>query len=91
MSGRFFLRSPFESLRVSGQGRIPLRERALQRDGALHRSGDRPKRGHEAVAHRLHLRPAVRLQHLARDPLVLAQHLAPLLVAAGLPDTMVWP
>jgi hypothetical protein len=37
--------------------------------------------GHEAVPHRLHLDPSVRLQHVACDPLVFPQHLAPAIVA----------
>src|SRR3990172_6915220 len=75
MSGRLWLRSPFESLRVSGKVRISFIERPLDGDGALQRLRRRAKRGHEAVAHGLHLRATVRLQRLPHDALVLAQPL----------------
>jgi hypothetical protein len=68
MSGRLWLRSPFDRLRVSGKRRVPRLERALD----------------EPVAHRLDLGSAVRLQALADDALVLPQDLARLRVAQAL-------
>ena len=60
---------------------LALGEGALQGDGALDGFGDAAERGHEAVAHRLDLGAAVRLQHFARDPLVLAEDGAAAFVA----------
>src|SRR3989304_1827480 len=59
MSGRLWLRSPFESLRTSGKGCVPLAEPALDGDGALQGLRRRPEGGHETVAHCLHLGAAV--------------------------------
>src|SRR5574341_2679 len=70
---------------------IPLIQRFLQGDSALDSPGDRSEGGHEPVPHRLHLGAAMRLQHLARNELVLAEHRPPALVAKaghhlGVPD-----
>ena len=54
-----------------------LGEGALEGDGAFDGFGDAAERRHEPVAHRLHFGAAVRLQHLARDALVLAEHVRP--------------
>src|SRR3970282_2610810 len=56
--------------------RIPLRERLLYSDGALHCLRRRAEGGHEAVAHRLDFRAAVGLQRLPYDALVLSQDFA---------------
>src|SRR3990172_8731593 len=92
MSGRLWLRAPpstslrtgFESLRVSGKRSVPRLERLLDRDGALQRLRRGAERGHEAIAHRLHLAPAVRLQGLPNHALVLAQQVTDLRVAEAL-------
>ena len=49
--------------------------RILYRDGAFQRLRRRGEGGHEAVAGRLDLAAAVRLQRFARDALVLAKNL----------------
>src|SRR3989337_1249973 len=84
MSGRLWLRSPFESLRVSGKRCVPLLERPLHGDGALQRARGGAERGHETVAHRLHLRAAVGGEALADDALMLAEEFAGLGVAEAL-------
>ena len=89
MSGRLWLRSPFDPstplrIRVSGKGGISFIERALYGDGALQSPHRRGERGHEAVAHRLHLGAAVGAEALAGDALVLPQDLARLRVAQAL-------
>src|SRR3990172_9132731 len=60
--------------------RVPLLERPLDGNGTLQRLGRRAERRHEAVAHGLDLAAAVRLQTVARDALVLAEHHPRLLV-----------
>ena len=62
---------------------VPVK-RSLQRYRALHGFRHRAERSHEPVAHRLYFRATVRLQHLAGDAFVLAQHVAALLVAEAL-------
>jgi hypothetical protein len=52
---------------------LTLGERPLQCDGALDGFGHRPERGHEAVAHRLHLGAAVCVQRLPHDAFMLAK------------------
>src|SRR3972149_1842229 len=84
MSGRLWLRSPFESLRMSGKGRVPLREGALHGDGALQRAPGGAERGHEAVAHRLRPGAAVGGEALPDDALMLAEEFAGLGVAEAL-------
>src|SRR4030042_323860 len=64
---------PGRRLSVPGKG-------LLYGNRALDRPRDRGEGRQEAVAHRLHLCPAVLLERLAGDALVLAQDLQPLLV-----------
>jgi hypothetical protein len=54
---------------------------ALEGDCALDGFGDAAERSHKAIAHGLDLGATVRLQHLAGDPLVLAEDVAATLVA----------
>src|SRR3989304_3374882 len=70
MSGMLSLRSPFDRLRVSGKERIPLRQRALDADGAGNGLARRAEGDHEAVAHGLHLAAAVLLPLLPHELLV---------------------
>src|SRR3989337_1495664 len=70
MSGMLSLRSPFDRLRVSGKGRIPLLERALNADGAGKGLARRAAGHHEAIAHGLYFAAAVLLHLLPHELLV---------------------
>src|SRR3989304_1459741 len=84
MSGRLWLRSPFESLRVSGKGCVALLERALDGDGALQGFGGGGEGGHEGGAPGLCLGAAVGRQRFASGALVLSHDLACFGVAEAL-------
>src|SRR2546422_7047823 len=60
---------------------LALGEGPLEGYGAFDGFGDGAEGGHEPVAHRLHFGAAVRLQHLPRDALVLAEDGAAAVVA----------
>src|SRR3970282_440509 len=75
MSGMLSLRSPFDRLRVSGKERIPLRQRALDADGAGHGLARGAEGDHEAVADCLYFAAAVLLHLLPHELLVGAQHI----------------
>src|SRR5439155_10092064 len=67
-----------------GVADISLSERPLECNRTLYRAGGGGEPGHEAVAHRFHLGAAVRVERLAGQALMLAQHLPRAFVAQPL-------
>src|SRR3990172_6336695 len=84
MSGRLWLRSPFESLRVSGKRRVAGGEGLLDGDGALEGARGGREGGHDAVAGVLDLGAAVGLEGVADDGVVAAEELLRAVVAEAL-------
>src|SRR3989304_5388850 len=93
MSGRLWLRSPFDRLsprrvafgdRVSGKRCVPLRDGLMHVDGAADAVLDVVEGCHEAVPHGLDLGAVVASDLLAKDAIVLPQEVLGGLIAKGL-------
>src|SRR3990170_8725938 len=84
MSGRLRLRWPDDGLRVSGKGRVPFRDRALDGHSAGEGAGGGGERSHDAVAGVLDLGPTVDVQGVTENRVMRAQDLLGLVVTQSL-------